>query len=48
MMAAMMIVATNKKQMGQFTAGPVLRILGWASTAVMSAATVTMIFVSLT
>ncbi|MEI9929760.1 MAG: hypothetical protein WDM89_04140 [Rhizomicrobium sp.] len=48
MMAAMMIVATNKKQMGQFTAGPVLRILGWASTAVMAAATVTMIFVSLT
>jgi NRAMP (natural resistance-associated macrophage protein)-like metal ion transporter len=47
MMAAMMIVATNKKQMGQFTAGPVLRILGWASTAVMAAATVTMVWVAL-
>ncbi len=46
MMAAMMIVATNKKQMGQFTAGPVLRLLGWASTAVMAAATATMIFVA--
>ncbi|HTT97176.1 MAG TPA: divalent metal cation transporter [Rhizomicrobium sp.] len=48
MMAAMMIVATNRKQMGQFTAGPVLRTLGWASTAVMAAATATMIFVALT
>jgi Mn2+/Fe2+ NRAMP family transporter len=47
MMAAMMIVAANKKQMGQFTAGPSLRILGWASTAVMAAATVTMIWVAL-
>jgi len=48
MMAAMMIVATNKKQMGQFTAGPVLRTLGWASTAVMAAATATMIIVAVT
>lgn len=48
MMAAMMIVATNKAQMGQFTAGPVLRTLGWASTAVMAAATATMLYVAAT
>jgi NRAMP (natural resistance-associated macrophage protein)-like metal ion transporter len=47
MMAAMMIVAGNRKKMGQFTAGPTLSILGWASTAVMAAATVTMVYVSL-
>jgi len=47
MMAAMMIVAGNKKKMGEFTAGPTLFILGWASTAVMAAATVTMIVVSI-
>jgi Mn2+/Fe2+ NRAMP family transporter len=46
MMAAMMFVSTHKKMMGQFTAGPSLRILGWASTAVMAAATVAMIVVS--
>jgi NRAMP (natural resistance-associated macrophage protein)-like metal ion transporter len=48
MMAAMMIVAINKKQMGQFTAGPALRVLGWASTAVMAAATATMVYVAAT
>jgi len=48
MMAAMMIVATNKKQMGQFTAGSSLRILGWTSTAVMAAATATMLYVAAT
>lgn len=48
MMAAMMIVATNKKQMGQFTAGPVLRTLGWASAAVMAAATATMLYIAAT
>ena len=47
MMAAMMVVAGNKKKMGEFTAGPTLSILGWASTAVMAAATVTMVYVSL-
>jgi Mn2+/Fe2+ NRAMP family transporter len=48
MMAAMMVVSTNKTQMGQFTAGPALRTLGWASAAVMAAATATMIFVAVT
>jgi Mn2+/Fe2+ NRAMP family transporter len=47
MMAAMMVVAHNKKKMGEFTAGPTLSILGWASTAVMAAATITMVYVSL-
>jgi len=47
MMAAMMIVAGNKKKMGEFTAGPTLTILGWASTAVMAAAAVAMIVVTI-
>jgi NRAMP (natural resistance-associated macrophage protein)-like metal ion transporter len=47
MMAAMMIVANNKKKMGEFTAGPTLTILGWASTLVMAAAAVAMIVVTL-
>ena len=46
MMAAMMVVATSRKKMGAFAAGPVLRILGWASTAVMAAAAVAMIATS--
>ncbi len=46
MMVAMMVVSTNAKMMGKFTAGPSLRILGWASTAVMAAATVAMIVVA--
>lgn len=46
MMAAMMIVATSRKKMGEFTAGPVLRALGWASTLVMAAAAVAMIATS--
>jgi Mn2+/Fe2+ NRAMP family transporter len=48
MMAAMMLVATNRKKMGQFTAGPSLKILGWASTAVMAAATCAMLYVAAT
>jgi NRAMP (natural resistance-associated macrophage protein)-like metal ion transporter len=48
MMIAMMKVATNKKLMGQFTAGPILRTLGWASTAVMATAAVTMVYVAAT
>ncbi len=47
MMAAMMIVAGNKKSMGRFTAGPTLSILGWTSTAVMGAAAVAMIVVAI-
>jgi Mn2+/Fe2+ NRAMP family transporter len=48
MMAAMMFVASSRKKMGAFTAGPTLSILGWASTLVMAAATVTMIYVAVT
>ena len=47
MLIAMMIVASNKKKMGRFTVGPVLGILGWLSAAVMAAATITMVYVSL-
>ncbi|HEX4860456.1 MAG TPA: divalent metal cation transporter [Rhizomicrobium sp.] len=46
MMVAMMVVSTNGKMMGRFTAGLSLRILGWASTAVMAAATVAMVVVA--
>ena len=46
MMAAMMFVAGNRRKMGAFRAGPVLGGLGWLSTAVMAAATITMIYVS--
>ena len=48
MMIAMMVVAGSKKQMGEFTAGPLLSFLGWASALVMAAATVVMIYVSVT
>jgi NRAMP (natural resistance-associated macrophage protein)-like metal ion transporter len=47
MMVAMMIVAGNKRKMGKFTVGPVLGGLGWLSAAVMAAATITMVVVSL-
>jgi Mn2+/Fe2+ NRAMP family transporter len=47
MMAAMMYVARHRGKMGDFRAGPVLSGLGWLSTAVMAAATITMVYVSL-
>jgi Mn2+/Fe2+ NRAMP family transporter len=47
MMAAMMVVAGHKKKMGRFTVGALLGGLGWLSTAVMAAAAITMIYVSL-
>jgi Mn2+/Fe2+ NRAMP family transporter len=47
MMAAMMLVAGHRGKMGAFRAGPLLGGLGWLSTAVMAAATITMIYVSL-
>jgi NRAMP (natural resistance-associated macrophage protein)-like metal ion transporter len=47
MMAAMMLVAGSRRKMGEFRAGPLLSSLGWLSTAVMAAAAVTMIYVSL-
>jgi len=46
MMAAMMVVAGSKKKMGRFRVGPVLGALGWISTAIMAAAAITMIYVS--
>jgi Mn2+/Fe2+ NRAMP family transporter len=46
MMIAMMYVASHRKKMGKFRIGPVLGTLGWVSTAVMAAATVAMIYVS--
>ncbi|HVV65669.1 MAG TPA: divalent metal cation transporter, partial [Rhizomicrobium sp.] len=42
MMAAMMIVARNRRKMGEFVAGPLLATLGWASTLVMAAAAAVM------
>lgn len=47
MMTAMMIVAGHRGKMGAFRVGPVLGALGWLSTAVMAAATIAMIYVSL-
>ena len=47
MMAALMIVAGSRRKMGEFRAGWVLGGLGWLSTAVMAAAAITMIYVSL-
>lgn len=47
MMAALMVVASSRRKMGDFRAGPVLGTLGWLSTAVMAAATLTMVYVSL-
>ena len=47
MMTAMMIVAGHRGKMGAFRVGPVLGGLGWLSTAVMAAATIAMIYVSL-
>ena len=41
-MAAMMIVASRKSEMGPFTATLGQRILGWTTTAVMGAATLAM------
>jgi NRAMP (natural resistance-associated macrophage protein)-like metal ion transporter len=47
MMAALMLVATSRRKMGDFRVGWALGGLGWLSTAIMAAATVTMIYVSL-
>ncbi len=41
-MAAMIIVASRKSEMGQFTATLGQRILGWVTTAVMTVATIAM------
>ena len=47
MMAALMFVASSRRKMGKFRAGLVLGGLGWLSTAVMAAAALTMLYVSL-
>ena len=47
MMAAMMYVAGHREKMGRFRLGLALGGLGWLSTAVMAAAAITMIYVSL-
>jgi Mn2+/Fe2+ NRAMP family transporter len=47
MMAALMFVASSRRRMGQFRAGWMLGGLGWLSTAIMAAATITMLYVSL-
>jgi len=44
-MAVMMLVASNKKAMGKFTASRSMRIFGWLATAVMAAAAVAMVAV---
>jgi Mn2+/Fe2+ NRAMP family transporter len=41
-MAAMMVVASRPAQMGRFTAGRALTLLGWLATAVMAAAVASM------
>lgn len=43
-MVAMMFVASRRSQMGKFTVGPVLQILGWLSAAVMAGAAGLMIW----
>ena len=47
MMAALMFVASSREKMGQFRAGWVLGGLGWLCTAIMAAAAITMLYVSL-
>jgi NRAMP (natural resistance-associated macrophage protein)-like metal ion transporter len=42
-MVAMMLVASRRSQMGQFTAGVRLRVFGWAATVVMGASVVAMV-----
>ena len=41
-MAAMMVVASRKAQMGIFVATPAQKIFGWLATAVMAAAVIGM------
>lgn len=42
LMAAMMIVASRRDEMGAFVAPVALQVLGWLATACMAAAAVTM------
>ncbi len=43
-MAAMMVVASRRKLMGEFVAARWQRVLGWAATAIMAAAAIAMFF----
>jgi Mn2+/Fe2+ NRAMP family transporter len=45
-MVVMMLVVSRHQQMGRFTARPLLKLFGWAATAVMALAALAM-FVSL-
>ena len=45
-MAAMMVVASRKSEMGQFVAPPAQLIFGWLATAVMAASTIAMFVLS--
>ena len=47
MMAALMFVASSRVKMGKFRTGWVLGGLGWLCTAIMAAAAITMLYVSL-
>ena len=47
LMFAMMYVVGSKKLMGEFSAGPLLKGLGWISAMVMLAASLAMLYVSL-
>jgi NRAMP (natural resistance-associated macrophage protein)-like metal ion transporter len=42
-MAAMMIVASRKQELGAFVATPLQKVLGWAAVGVMAASTVAML-----
>ena len=42
LMVVIMLLAMRKKVMGQFTATPIQRLLGWMATAVMAAASIAM------
>ncbi len=42
-----MVVASSRRKMGNFRAGWMLGGLGWPSTALMAAAAITMIYVSI-
>ena len=46
MMAALMLVACNRKKMGAFCVGRVLSWLGWLTTAIMAAAALVMLYVT--
>ncbi|MEW5687785.1 MAG: divalent metal cation transporter [Pseudomonadota bacterium] len=48
MMVVMMLVVSKRSEMGRFRARPLLKIFGWAATAVMAAATLALLITSIT